>query len=163
MRVAALLFLACCVSIGSAQDARLQLAVGASPGVGVVAVHSVPTLFVFTRDISFYADYLFAGNDGILVAAGVGGGIQLARILELVQNREAGLLGMDVGMRIGPSFYYAISEITAEEDARSFRVMFDPFVRGTYRSRGGRVLFLELGTQAPNVRAGISLGLRARN
>lgn len=143
----------------SAQDARLQLAVGASPGVGVVIVHSTPTLFVFTREASFYADYSFAGTDGLLVAAGVGAGIQIDRILNLLQNSDEGLFGLDVGVRLGPSFFYAITAQTAEEDARSFRVMFDPFARGTYRASGRQAVFAEFGAQAPNVRAGLSLGL----
>ncbi len=116
-------------------------------------------MFVLTREIAVYGDYTLGGSDRLLVAAGVGGSVQLARILEIVQNRAPGAMGLDVGIRLGPSFYYAFGEQTAEEEARSFRVMFDPFVRGTYRTRGGRVFFAELGAHAPNLRGGISLGL----
>jgi hypothetical protein len=81
------------------------------------------------------------------------------RLVDLIQNSSAGPVGLDVGMRLGPSFYYTFGNDTAEEDARSFRVMFDPFVRGTYRAGGGRVLFGELGAQAPGLRVGISTTL----
>ena len=155
----ALLLLVVCAAGVHAQDSRLLLAGGGWPGVGVVAVHSSPTLFVFTREIAAYGDYTVGGSDRLLVAVGVGGSVQLARILEIVRNRHAGSMGFDVGIRLGPSFYYAFAGQTAEEEARSFRVMFDPFVRGTYRTRGGRVLFAELGAHAPNLRAGISIGL----
>ncbi len=142
-----------------AQKSRLLLAAAGSPGVGVVAIHSSPTLFVLTQEITVYGDYTVGGSNRLLVAAGVGGSVQIARILEIVRNRDAGAMGLDVGIRLGPSFYYALVEQTAEEEARSFRIMFDPFVRGTYRTRGGRVLFAELGAGAPNLRGGVSLGL----
>ncbi len=159
VRASAVLLLALCATEVRAQDMRLNVAVGGFPGMGVVAVHSTPTLFVFTREIAVYGDYTVGGSGRLLVAAGVGGSVQLARILEIVRNHNAGAMGLDVGIRLGPSFYYAFAEQTAEEEARSFRVMFDPFVRGTYRTRGGRVLFAELGAHAPNLRGGISLGL----
>ena len=141
------------------QDARLNMAVGGLPGVGLVAVHSSPTLFVFTREVAVYGDYTVGGSDRLLVAVGVGGSVQLTRILEIVRNSNIGAARLDVGMRLGPSFYYAFVEQSAEEEARSFRVMFDPFVRGAYRAGGGRVLFAEIGAQAPNLRAGVSFGL----
>ena len=159
MRAYTLLLLVLCAADAHAQDARLNVGVGGLPGVGVVAVHSSPALFVFTREIAVYGDYTVGGSDRLLVAAGVGGSVQLARILEIVRNHNAGAMGLDVGIRLGPSFYYAFAEQTAEEEARSFRVMFDPFVRGTYRTRGGRILFAEMGAGAPNLRAGVSLGL----
>jgi len=159
VRAFVLLLLVLLVADVRAQDSRLLLAGGALPGVGVVGIHSSPTLFVLTREIAVYGDYTVGGSDRLLVAVGVGGAVQLARILEIVQNRHAGAMGLDVGIRLGPSFYYAFAEQTAEEEARSFRVMFDPFVRGAYRTRGGRMLFAELGAHAPNLRGGISLGL----
>jgi len=155
----AVLLLALCATEVHAQDMRLHVAVGGFPGMGVVAVHSTPILFVFTREVAVYGDYTVGGSNRLLVAVGVGGSMQLARILEIVQNRNVGAMGLDVGIRLGPSFYYAFSEQSAEEEARSFRVMFDPFVRGTYRTRGGRVLFSEIGAGAPNLRAGVSFGL----
>ena len=155
----AVLLLTLCAAEVHAQDMRLNVAVGGFPGMGVVAVHSTPILFVFTREVAVFGDYTVGGSNRLLVAVGVGGSVQLARILEIVQNRNIGAMGLDVGIRLGPSFYYAFSEQSAEEEARSFRVMFDPFVRGTYRTRGGRVLFAEIGAGAPNLRAGVSFGL----
>lgn len=137
----------------------MNIAVGGIPGVGVVAAHSLPTLFVFTREMAVYADYTVGGGNRLLVAAGVGGAVQLTRIVEIVQNRDLGAVHLDVGLRLGPSFYYALGDQSAEEETRSFRVMFDPFVRGSYRTQGGRVLFAEVGAQAPDLRVGLSLGL----
>jgi hypothetical protein len=70
-----------------------------------------------------------------------------------------GALDLDLGLRLGPSFYYAFFERSAEEEARSFRVMLDTFARGTYRLGGGRVVFVEVGSQAPGLRGGLSVGL----
>ena len=159
VRAAVLLLLVLCAAAVHAQDSRILLAGGGLPGVGVMAIHSTPTLFVFTREVTVYADYTVGGSNRLLVAVGVGGSVQIARILEIVQNRAVGATGLDVGLRLGPSFYYSFGEQTAEEEARSFRVMFDPFVRGTYRTRGMRVLFAEMGAGAPNLRAGVSWGL----
>lgn len=158
VRAAGPLLLVLFAAASHAQETRLNVAVGGLPGVGVVAIHSTPTLFVLTRDIAVYGDFTFGDSSRLLAAVGVGGSVQLARILEIVQNRNAGAMGLDVGIRLGPSFYYALADQTAEEEARSFRVMFDPFVRGAYRTNG-RVLFVELGAGAPNVRGGVSWGL----
>lgn len=142
-----------------AQDPRLQVGVGVLPGVGGFAARSAPTLFVLTQEVALYSDVTLGDNSRILVAAGVGGAVQINRILELAQNRRAGVVGFDVGIRLGPSFYYSLTDQSAEQEVRSFRVMFDPFVRGTYRMRSGRVFFVELGAQAPDFRLGLSVGL----
>ena len=105
-----------------------------------------------------YADYqprVLGGRGRLLVAAGAGGSFRLLRILSIARGADAFPdVELDVGARLGPAFYYAFFEQTAEAEARSFRVMFDPFARVVLPVRGRRA-FAELGTQAPQVRAGL--------
>ncbi len=124
-----------------------------------MVVQSSPTLFVFSRELAAYGDFTVAGSNRLLVAVGVGGAVQLTRILEIIQNRTLEPVRLDVGMRLGPSFYYGLAGDSADEEARAFRVMFDPFVRGSYATSSGRVLFAEVGAHAPDLRIGVSLGL----
>lgn len=157
-----LLLLMCSHGNALAQQPRLHLGAGVLPGAGVFASYSSPQLFVFTQEATLYADYRPTNADfggRLLVSAGVGGSIQLTRLLELIRNDDTGPMGMDVGLRLGPSFFFAFNEQEAEEQARSFRVQFDPFVRGTIRTNRGTVFFAELGTTAPGLRGGIALGL----
>ncbi|MDX1439841.1 MAG: hypothetical protein R3284_08070 [Rubricoccaceae bacterium] len=159
-----LLLLSAFVAMGSAafaQQSRLLVGAGALPGAGAFVSYSSPRLFILTQEASLYADYTPGGEtDGrVLASLGVGGSVQLIRLVELIRNDDAGPLGVDVGLRIGPSFYFAFNEQTGEDEARSFRVQFDPFVRGMYRTSGGTVFFSELGATAPGLRAGVALGL----
>ena len=120
---------------------------------------------MFTREVVVYADYVprVTGGSGRLVTAlGVGGSVRLLRVYEVVQNRDGSPLGVDVGMRIGPSFYTAFFEQTAESRSRAFSVMLDPFGRVTLRRPSGRVFFAEVGTQGPAFRAGLSTSFRVR-
>lgn len=145
-----------------AQQSRLHVGAGALPGAGVFASYSSPKLFIFTQEATAYADYRPSGsnNDGrVLVSVGVGGSIQLMQLAALITNNERNPLGLDVGMRLGPSFYFAFDELTGDDEARSFRIQFDPFVRGTMRTNGGTVFFAELGATAPGLRGGVALGL----
>lgn len=141
---------------------RVQLGVGVLPGTGVFLAYSAPKFSVFTQEGALYADYtprVVGGSGRLLAAVGVGGSIRALRILGIVTDFEPGRLDLDAGLRLGPSFYYAFFERTAEEEARSFRVMTDAFTRGTLQLGGGRVVFVELGTQAPGLRGGLSVGL----
>ncbi len=142
--------------------ARVYLGAGVGPGVGVVAEGTTPVLGVLTREIVVYADYVprvTGGSGRLLTAVGVGGSVRLLRVADVVQNRDGGPLDVDVGLRIGPSFYTAFFEQTAESRSRAFSVMLDPFVRASLR-RGGRVFFAELGPQSPSLRAGVSTSIR---
>ncbi len=160
-----LVVLACVGPAASAQtdlgpEPRVYLGAGIVPGVGGFAAYAAPRLSVFTLEGALYADYaprVTGGSGRLLVAVGVGGGLRALRIAGIVTNFEPGPLDVDVGLRLGPSFYYAFSETTAEEEARSFRVMLEAFARGTLRLGAGRVVFVELGGQAPNLRGGLAL------
>lgn len=124
---------------------------------------SDPIFNVFTREIVLYADYVprVAGGSGRLVTAvGLGGSLRLLRIADVVQNRNPGPIDVDLGVRIGPSFYTAFFDETAESRSRAFSVMLDPFVRVTLRRESGRVFFAEVGPQSPSFRAGLSTSIR---
>jgi hypothetical protein len=143
-------------------DPRVYLGAGVLPGTGVFAAYAAPRLSVFTVEGALYADYTprVAGGSGrLLASAGVGGGLRALRIAGAVTDFEPGPLDVDLGLRLGPSFYYAFFERSAEEEARSFRVMLELFARGTLRLSGGRVVFVEVGGQAPGLRGGLSVGL----
>ena len=143
--------------------ARVYLGAGVGPGVGVVAEATTPILGVFTREVVVYADYVprvTGGSGRLLTAVGLGGSVRLLRVVDVVQNRDAGPLDVDLGLRIGPSFYTAFFEQTAESRSRAFSVMLDPFVRATVRRPSGRVFFAEVGAQSPSFRAGLSTSFR---
>ncbi len=161
MRLALFVLLLAAVAPLRAQEARVQLGAGLLPGTGAFAGYAAPRLTVFTQEAALYADYtprVVGGSGRLLAAVGVGGGVRALRIAALATGRTPGPLDLDAGLRLGPSFYYAFFERTAEEEARSFRVMLDAFARGTL-DLGGRVVFVELGTQAPGLRGGLSFGL----
>ncbi|WP_412061442.1 hypothetical protein [Rubrivirga sp. IMCC45206] len=169
MRTVALLLLSLLALPASAQTdplgsrPRVYVGAGVGPGVGGVALGTVPTFTVFTREVAVYADYVprVTGGSGRLVTAvGVGGAIRVLRIADVVRNRDPGAVDLDLGLRIGPSFYTAFFEQSAESRSRAFSVMLDPFARGTLRIGSGRVVFAEVGTQSPAFRAGLSTSLR---
>lgn len=142
---------------------RVYLGGGLGPGIGVVAMGTEPVLSLFTREAVLYLDYVprVTGGSGRLVTAvGVGGGVRVLRIADIAQNRNPGRFDVDLGIRIGPSFYTAFYEQSAASEARAFSVMLDPFVRATLRRQGGRVFFAEVGTQGPAFRAGLSTSIR---
>ena len=147
--------------IGS--EPRVYVGVGVVPGVGGVAMATDPVVDVFTRELALYADYVprVTGGAGRLrTAVGIGGAVRALRIVEIVRNSDPGPLDVDVGVRIGPSFYTAFFEQSAQSRSRAFSVMLDPFARGTLRLGPGRVVFAEAGTQSPSFRVGLSASLR---
>ena len=142
---------------------RVYVGAGLGPGVGGVAEATTPVLGVFTRELVVYADYVprvTGGSGRLLTSVGVGGSVRLVRVLDVVRNQDAGPLDLDVGLRIGPSFYTAFFEQTAESRSRAFSVMLDPFARATLRRGPGRVFFAEVGAQSPSLRAGLSTSFR---
>ena len=148
-------------AIGS--QPRVYVGVGVVPGVGGVAMGTDPVLDVFTRELALYADYVprVTGGAGRLrTAVGIGGAVRALRIVEIVRNSDPGPLDVDLGLRIGPSFYTAFFEQSAQSRSRAFSVMLDPFARGTLRLGSRRVVFAEAGTQSPSFRVGLSASLR---
>ena len=142
---------------------RVYVGAGFGPGFGGVAAATTPALSVFTREVAIYADYVprVTGGSGRLVTAvGVGGSLRALRALDVARNRDPGALDVDLGIRIGPSFYTAFFEQSAQSRSRAFSVMLDPFARVTLRRPSGRVFFAEIGPQSPSLRAGLSTSLR---
>lgn len=170
--LSALVLLGCALPAASQDDGgpaplgsrpRLYVGVGVVPGVGGVALGADPVLDVFTRELALYADYVprVTGGAGRLrTAVGIGGSVRALRIVEIVRNSDPGPLDLDLGIRLGPSFFTAFFEQSAQSRSRAFSVMIDPFARGTLRLGGGRVVFVEAGSQSPSFRAGLSAALR---
>lgn len=141
---------------------RVYVGAGFGPGFGGVALGADPIVGVLTREVALYADYVprvTGGSGRLLTAVGVGGSVRALRVFNIAQNRDPGPFDIDLGLRVGPSFYTAFFEQTARSRSRAFAVMLDPFARATLR-RGGRVLFAEVGTQGPSLRAGLSTTIR---
>lgn len=142
---------------------RVYVGVGVVPGVGGVALGSDPILDVFTREVALYADYaprVTGGAGRLRTAVGIGGAVRALRIVEIVRNSDPGPLDVDLGVRVGPAFYTAFFEQSAQSRSRAFSVMFDPFARGTLRLGSGPVVFAEAGNQSPSFRVGLSTALR---
>ena len=142
---------------------RVYVGVGAVPGVGGVALGTAPVLDVFTREVAVYADYVprVTGGAGRLrTAVGIGGAVRAFRLYEIVRDSDPGALDVDLGLRVGPTFYTAFFEQSAQSRSRAFSVMLDPFARGTLRLGSGRVVFAEAGAQSPSFRVGLSTSVR---
>ncbi len=138
---------------------RVYGAVAAGPGLGAVVGTARPVGGFATAEAALYADYTprVAGGAGrLLTSVGVGGSLRLARLAAEAQNRPPGRTDLDVGLRLGPAFYTAFFDETAAGEARAFRVMTDAFARATTRIASRRVVFAEVGTQAPAFRVGLS-------
>ncbi len=173
MRVAFLLLLATASAgrpwaqpLGSAP--RVYGAVGLAPGLGAVVGTTRP-VGVVAAEAALSVDVRFVGTGRVLTSLGLGGSVRLVRIAESLprrggQGRRATPAGtdLDVGLRIGPSFYAAFGEPTAASEARAFGVMSDAFARASRRTPSGRVVFVEVGTQAPAVRAGLTTAFGGR-
>lgn len=138
---------------------RVYGAAALGPGVGVVAGVARPVGPFLTGEAALYADYqprVVGGAGRLLTSVGVGGAVRLVRVAAEARRQVPGRVDLDVGLRLGPAFYTAFFEPTAASEARAFRVMTDAFARGTVRLASRRVVFAEVGTQAPAFRAGLS-------
>lgn len=136
---------------------------GLGPGVGGVAIGSDTVLGLLLREVALYGDYVprvTGGSGRLLSAVGLGGGVRALRLAAIVVDEDVGRYDLDVGARIGPSFYSAFFEQTADGEARAFGIFFDGWARGTARLTDDAVFFVELGSQAPALRGGIALPLR---
>ncbi len=143
-------------------DTRLYGGAGFGPGFGAVAIVSDPVLILLTREGAVYADYVprvTGGSGRLLTSVGIGGSIRAWRAGGVLLDRDPGPYDLDLGVRIGPAFYTAFFEQTAQSEAKAFRIMFDPFVRGAMRLGSNRVVFAELGFEAPALRAGLAVSL----
>lgn len=143
------------------RDTHVYGGVGLGEGVGLAAIAASPVFDVFTREVAILAAYRSGGDDTgarLSTAFGVGGAIRLLRIASIARPRSIPTGDIDVGLRVGPAFSVGLGAQTDAQRARAFAVFADPFVRVS-RSVRGRSAFAELGTQAPNVRVGLSARL----
>ena len=162
LRAAIALLLAAAPAVTAAQAGRPELHVGGGlyPGTGGVVIVAQPFFSAVASEGALYADYqprVLGGRGRLLVAAGAGGSVRLMRVLAITRGSDAPpRFDLDAGVRVGPAFYYAFFEQTAEGEARAFRVMFDPFARAVVTVGSWRA-FVELGTQGPQLRGGVVL------
>lgn len=163
MQLSGLLLLLLVSAAAAAQGStpRVYGAVGLAPGVGAFVGTTQPVGFV-AAEAALGVDVRFVGTGRVLTSLGLGGSVRLARIAAEARRATPGVTDLDVGLRIGPSFYVAFGEPTAASEARAFGVMSDAFARASRRSPSGRVVFAEVGTQAPAFRIGLSTGVRGR-
>lgn len=164
MRLSVVLLLCIATAVGAhaqglGNGPRVYGAAAVGPGFGAVAGSSRPVGFV-AAEAALYADLqprvAGIGAGRLLLSAGAGGSVRLARAAAEVRRTAPGVVDLDVGMRIGPAFYVGFTRPTASSEARAFRVMTDAFVRGSRRLPSGRVAFAEVGTQAPALRVGLT-------
>lgn len=140
------------------RDARVYGGLGVGKGIGAVVEGSSPVLDLFTREAALGLTLRFSDDDDTarLVASGsVGVGIRLLRVASAARSRGIPTGDLDVGVRVGPSFSAALGRPSASQRGRAFAVFADPFARATRRVRG-REAFLEIGGQAPLIRAGLT-------
>ncbi len=140
------------------RDARVYGGLGVGKGIGAVVEGSSPVLDLFTREAALGLTLRFAddANTARLVASGsVGVGIRLLRVASVARSRGIPTGDLDVGLRVGPSFSAPLGSSSDAQRGRAFAIFAEPFVRATRRVRG-REAFVELGGQAPLLRAGLS-------
>ena len=140
------------------RDARVYGGLGIGKGIGAVVEGSSPVLDLFTREAAFGLTLRFADSENTarLVASGsLGVGVRLLRVASVARSRGIPTGDLDVGVRVGPSFSAPLRTPSDAQRGRAFAVFADPFVRATRRVRG-REAFVELGAQAPLLRAGLS-------
>lgn len=171
MRLACLLLLLAAPAAAQTTDRRAPLESevtvflggGLGPGVGGVAIGSDTVLGLLLREVAVYGDYVprvTGGSGRLLSAVGIGGGLRALRIAAIATDEDIGRFDLDVGARIGPSFYTAFFEQTADGEARAFGIFVDGWARGTARLSSDAVVFVELGSQAPGLRGGLAFPLR---
>lgn len=140
------------------RDARVYGGVGLGKGVGVIGIGSSPVLDVFTREATLRLVYRLPGDTDtarLVGSASLGVGLRLLRVASIARARGIPTGDLDIGLRVGPTFAAALGTPSEGQRARAFAVAADPFVRATRRVRG-REAFVELGGQAPLLRAGLS-------
>lgn len=136
---------------------------GLGPGVGGVVIGSDTVLGLLLREVAVYGDYVprvTGGSGRLLSAAGLGGGVRALRLAAIVADEDVGRFDLDLGARIGPSFYTAFFQQSADGEARAFGIFVDGWARGTARLSSDAVVFVELGSQAPGLRGGLAFPLR---
>jgi hypothetical protein len=137
----------------------LQSGVAAFPGVGLqlgyVGRHSF-----YTVEGMASADgqpSLGEGESTLRVSGGLGAAMRPLGVVRTIGNADYPY-DFDLGARFGPSLFFTTGATRADKN-QQFSLFLDFFLRFSSRFRNGRIFFLELGTQQPNVRAGLWFGL----
>ncbi len=143
----------------AAPERQLQAGLGVIPGVGLQSGMVLPRGFYTIEGVA-YVDVTppYGGGEGsVQVSGGLGGSIRILGIIRALGNPGYRARDIDVGLRFGPSLFFAIGESSRGENP--FSLFFDPFVRLTSTLGGSRVFFAELGLQRPVLRAGLVFDL----
>lgn len=144
----------------AAGDARyLQAGAAVIPGLGVQGGYITPRSF-YTVEGMLYVDGSpgFAGGEGSLqVSGGLGGALRILGVLRAVGSPGYQGKNLDVGLRFGPSLFFAFGPSSRDENP--FSLFLEPFARATTTLGSSRILYVELGVQRPLLRAGLWFAL----
>ena len=146
-------------AVGQAPGSRyIQAGAGVIPGIGLQGGYVAPRSF-FTFEGIVYVDGSppFAGGQGsVQVSGGLGGAIRVLGIFRTIGGPGYQGRDFDVGLRFGPSLFFAVGESSRDENP--FSLFLEPFLRATSTFGGERIFFAELGIQRPILRAGVWFG-----
>jgi len=137
----------------------IQAGAGVLPGIGAQGGYVAPASF-YTVEGILYVDGTpsFAGGQGsIQVSGGLGGAIRILGIIRAIGSPDEEGGDFDVGLRFGPSLFFAVGESSRDENP--FSLFLEPFLRATSRLGRNHIFFAELGIQRPILRAGIWFAL----
>ena len=157
-----MLLLGCLLSSSLLAQPRryIQAGVAAIPGAGIQTGYIAPRSF-FTVEGVVYVDATpaFSGGEGsIQFSGGIGGAIRVLGILRMIGSPGYQGRDFDVGMRFGPSLFFAFGGESSREE-NPFALFLEPFLRASSDFGRRRTFFVELGVQRPLLRGGIWFGL----
>lgn len=138
---------------------HVQVGLGVIPGVGLQAVYVQPRA-LYTIEGAVYADFSpsFAGGEGSIQLSGaVGGALRAFGIVRALGNPAYSNSDLDVGLRLGPSLFFALGESSRSENP--FSLFLEPYGRFATELAPNRTGFIELGLQRPILRAGVMIVL----
>lgn len=143
-------------------DRHLQVGLGLAPGIGFQVGYVIPVTFV-TGEAMGYFNFSpgYGGGEGnIQLAAAVGGSMRIFQILRETGAESVRDYDLDIGMRLGPEFFIALTpEDRPVDPTQTFNLFAEPYARGTTTIRRGRVVYLEVGIRPPLFRGGLMFGL----
>lgn len=138
-----------------------QLGLGLLPGAGVQTGYITPYGFA-TLEGAFYARIkpdFNTGQGDFLLTFGLGGSLQITRILTEFDLAPSPGYDVNVGARLGPSFAIPYNSPDPIDRTRVFSLFFEPFARLARTYPSGRVIYAEVGLQSPIIRAGLMFGI----
>ena len=141
------------------ENQHLQIGIGIFTGIGLQAGYINPRSF-YTVEGILYVDVSpqFAGGEGSFqVSGGLGGSLRVFGIMRSIGSQGYSRTDLDIGLRFGPSLYFAFGESSRDENP--FALCLEPFVRFTSTSGNNRMFFLEGGFNRPFLRGGFLFAL----